>query len=59
MNKKHNYIIPILLIILQTVTAQDKSNIYDLETYFNNALKDWNVPGMAIAIIKDDEILMA
>ncbi len=30
-----------------------------LDTYYQKALKDWNVPGMAIAIVKDDSVVFA
>lgn len=30
-----------------------------LDDYVNNALKEWQVPGLAIAIVKDDRIVLA
>jgi len=30
-----------------------------LDTYVERALKDWNVPGVAIAIVRDDKVLRA
>jgi len=37
--------------------AQSKT-IKKLDAYFEQALKDWEVPGMEILIIKDDEVLL-
>jgi CubicO group peptidase (beta-lactamase class C family) len=31
----------------------------ELDTYFKKALKEWNVPGMAIAIIKDNKVVLS
>ena len=30
-----------------------------LDEYVNKAMKDWDVPGLAIAVIKDDRIVLA
>ncbi|WP_242921334.1 serine hydrolase [Pontibacter liquoris] len=40
----------------QTKTTVDFAR---LDAYYQKALKDWNVPGMAIAIVKDDSIVFA
>src|SRR5215471_8563632 len=43
------------------VQAQQKSQV-DLDrfaAYAATALKDWNVPGMAIAVVKDDQVVLA
>lgn len=50
------------LIVLFTVILYAQSQKPDLEkldSYFSNALKDWNVPGMAIGILKSDSIILA
>src|SRR5258708_25265435 len=31
----------------------------DFDEYVNKALKDWDVPGVAIAVVKNDEIIFA
>ena len=31
----------------------------DLDEYINKALKDWDVPGLAIAIVKNDQMVFA
>jgi len=43
---------------LQAVSAQQAPGA-DFEEYVNKAIKDWEVPGVAIAIIKDDKIVFA
>ncbi len=40
-----------------SVHAQELSN--KLDQYFEKARQDWNVPGMAIGVIKDGEIILA
>lgn len=55
----------ILLIILISnlrVYSQPKSsqyNINDLDDYFENARQEWQIPGMAIAIVKDNEVILS
>lgn len=54
-----------LIIILALLTtgrnlfAQKHADLSALDTYFEKARKDWDVPGMAIAIVSKDSILFA
>lgn len=36
-----------------------QADLSKLDAYYQKALKDWNVPGMAIAIVKDDKVVFA
>ena len=53
----------IYLLLFVTLGAQmaraQEAPLIGFDDYVNKALKDWDVPGMAIAIIKDDKILLA
>jgi CubicO group peptidase (beta-lactamase class C family) len=40
-------------------TVLAKSPLPGLETYIERAMRDWGVPGLAIAIVKDDKIVYA
>ena len=46
----------ILLFISFNLLSQD---LKKLDAYYAKALKDWNVPGMSIAIVKDGKIIFA
>src|SRR5262245_41637223 len=48
----------LLLLSLQLVSAQQVPGA-DFEEYVNKAIKDWGVPGVAIAIVKDDRVVFA
>ena len=37
----------------------NSSRLDSLDSYFSKALNDWEVPGMAIAIVKDDSLIFA
>ena len=40
--------------------AQKKSpDLKSLDTYIAKAVKEWNVPGLAIAVVKDDSVIFA
>ncbi len=54
-------IVTIVLLAIINLQAKDlaKKTISALEQYYSQALKDWKVPGMAIAIVKDNEIVFA
>jgi len=43
---------------LSTVRAQQGPGP-EFDKYINDALKEWQVPGLAIAIIKDDRVVFA
>jgi CubicO group peptidase (beta-lactamase class C family) len=40
-------------------SKEDKASIAKLDAIFQKALTDFNVPGMAIAIVKDDQVLLS
>lgn len=45
-------------VILQPVRAQE-APLTGFDDYVNKALREWEVPGLAIAIVKDDRIVLA
>ncbi|MGB7070467.1 MAG: serine hydrolase [Pyrinomonadaceae bacterium] len=47
-----------LLILAQFVHAQD-APLSGFDDFVNKAIHDWEVPGIAIAIVKDDKIVLA
>ncbi|MFC1529598.1 serine hydrolase [Gemmatimonadota bacterium] len=47
--------IPIVLFSAQQVRAQDP--ISDLDTYIRQVMQDWEAPGVAVAVVKDDRIV--
>ena len=47
----------LVLVAVQAVAAQAPGAEFD--EYVNKALKDWGVPGIAIAIVKDDKVVLA
>lgn len=52
----------VLFLSIQIVNAQNAKQqkiVKELDHYFEKALKDWNVPGMSIAIVKDDQVVLA
>ena len=58
---KIGLILSIVLFLGTNINANetDKEIISELEKYYNQALQDWNVPGMAIAIVKNNELIFA
>lgn len=51
----------LLLVVLassQYARAQEAPS-KDIDDYINKALKDWDVPGLAIAIVKNDQVVFA
>ncbi|MDX5419500.1 MAG: serine hydrolase [Hymenobacteraceae bacterium] len=43
----------------QTSTPKTTPDLSKLDAYYQKALKDWDVPGMAIAIVKNDSVIFA
>ncbi|HLF82769.1 MAG TPA: serine hydrolase [Blastocatellia bacterium] len=59
--KKAIWLVILLLVALplnQFCYAQEAPS-KDFDEYVNRALKDWDVPGLAIAIVKNDQIVFA
>ena len=52
------YVLLLALVGAQVARAQE-APLVGFDDYVNKALKDWEVPGMAIAIVKDDKLLLA
>ncbi len=51
-------VISFITVITATLTAQTShKQLKELDSYYQQALTDWNVPGMAIAITQNDQIL--
>jgi CubicO group peptidase (beta-lactamase class C family) len=60
MMKKALYSVFILLIIAKSAIAQDLSTkLAEIDAYAEKVRKDWNVPGLAISIVKDGKIIFA
>ena len=53
------YFLLTVLIILPQVAHSQTLPAQAFDEYVNKAMKDWEVPGLAIAIIKDDKIVLA
>jgi CubicO group peptidase (beta-lactamase class C family) len=42
-----------------TQTSEESVDLSKLEAYFMDSMKDWKIPGMAVAIVKDGEVVLA
>ena len=51
-------LLSLVLLACQPVYSQEAPS-KDFDDYVNKALKDWDVPGLAIAIVKNDQIVFA
>lgn len=51
----------LLLLVLPQAWAQTKApvDLQQLDKYYQQALQDWDVPGMAIAIVRNDSVVFA
>jgi len=52
-------IIALLVLSHATPAPGQESTLNGFDDYVNKALKDWDVPGVAIAIVKNDQIVFA
>src|ERR1700730_3727764 len=51
--------LPLLLVAGQQIALSQEAPLTGFSDFVNKAIKDWEVPGLAIAIIKDDRIVLA
>lgn len=49
----------VLLLLAGPPVRAQQAPLAGLDDYVNKAMKDWGVPGLAIAVIKDDRIVLA
>ena len=57
MKTRLSMLVLLIFVTVQAVAAQAPGA--EFEEYVNKALKDWGVPGGAIAIVKDDRVVLA
>ena len=54
---------PILILLVISISLYGQKSIdkklRHLDEYYEQAITDWNVPGMAVAIVKDGEIIFS
>lgn len=53
------FLIAILLLYIHPIQAQATSPLEGLDTYIEQAMKDWGVPGLAIAVVEGDSVAYA
>ncbi len=61
---KKGYLLILCLCFISTLIAQKKKKtladtINRFDTYIQNAMQTWQVPGMAVAIVKNNEIIFS
>lgn len=58
---KKTLILIILLVLALSATSQRSLNkkLERLDSYFEQSIQDWEVPGMAVAIVKDDQVVFS
>lgn len=49
----------VLVVALTHITPAQEAPLSDFDDYVIKALKDWDVPGLAIAIVKNDRLVLA
>src|SRR5438128_7378795 len=57
-----NFLLALLLLAVLAPLANAQmtdARLKEIDEYAGKALRDWNVPGMAIAIVKDDKVIFA
>jgi CubicO group peptidase (beta-lactamase class C family) len=60
MKIRNSALILLFLFVPYWLQAQKKSpDLKSLDFYIAKAIKDWNVPGLAIAVVKDDSVVFA
>ena len=61
MRRQNARLIPLLLfaLVVSQVARAQEAPLGGFDDYVNKALRDWEVPGVAIAVDKDDRIVLA
>ncbi len=48
-----------ILFLISSLFSQTKEQLEHLDKYYQKSLEEWHVPGMAIAIVKDNKIIFS
>ena len=51
--------VAVVALVAHPVAAQQKEPYAGLDTYVENAIKQWHVPGVALAIVRNDSVIYA
>ena len=57
--KTRCFMLVLVLLVVAPIGFAQKAPGPEFDAYVNKALKDWEVPGVAIAIVKDDRVVLA
>lgn len=63
--KERQFIIPVFVtsvivaVLIAASPAMAQNPIADLDNYVLSVLRDWNAPGIAVAVVKDDQVVYA
>jgi CubicO group peptidase (beta-lactamase class C family) len=49
----------ILLLLFHFFSASQAQNIEEIDTYLEKSIKDWEVPGISVGIVKDGKVILA
>lgn len=52
-------LIALILNLFNAGYAQTPTPLNGIDTYIEKALADWNIPGLAIVVVKDDQVVLA
>lgn len=56
---RRNFLICLIALFTTAASAQQPSFVTDsLDAYIRQGLKDWNIPGLAIAVVKDGQVVV-
>lgn len=59
MHKKSTLLLTLIIALSFSLTAQNNHKTAALDTYFQKAIVDWDVPAMGIAIVTKDSVLFS
>jgi len=57
--KTRCFMLVMVLLVVAPIGFAQQAPGPEFDAYVNKALKDWEVPGVAIAIVKDDRVVLA
>jgi CubicO group peptidase (beta-lactamase class C family) len=63
-NRLHNplritMLVAVIISLFNAGYAQTPEPLNGIDAYIEKSLRDWNIPGLAIAIVKDDSVVLA
>jgi len=56
---RRHAVLPLLTLVLLTIPCPAQTGVQGLDAFADSVMKEWKIPGLAVAAIKDGQVVVA